>query len=139
MNKYITLLINILIVVIISGCSNKPADDFTYDPILISSVWWLNQIPGYQIKEKSLKLTFDNINNRISGFTGCNKLTGSFLIRNGKLQISAAAATRYMCPGKNTMEADYLKLLSTTDSLVLENDQLRLFSKSKMILEFARD
>jgi heat shock protein HslJ len=133
-----TLIINALIIFLVYGCSNKPATEFGYDPELISSVWIAKEIKGSALLNDTLKLSFDNINNRISGYTGCNRLTGSYTIREGRLVISPATATRFMCPGKSSLENEYLKQLAKSDSLSLVIDELMLFSKSQPTIVFMK-
>ncbi|AMG87340.1 META domain-containing protein [Bordetella parapertussis] len=60
---------------------------------------------------------------RVSGFAGCNRYTGAYRLRDGKLQITAPASTRMACPQpeRARLEADYLRALAQIRSFTLDS------------------
>ena len=78
-------------------------------------------------REAHLQFAVDSA--RVSGSTGCNRLSGAFTLEGESLRFGPAAVTRMACldPGANRQEQTFLAALSGTqrhrfagDTLVLE-------------------
>jgi heat shock protein HslJ len=53
---------------------------------------------------------------RASGFSGCNRYTGTYMLRDGKLSFGPLAGTRMACAGAGgKLESDYLDALAHID------------------------
>jgi heat shock protein HslJ len=62
----------------------------------------------------TLQMSTESGTRRASGFSGCNRFTGTYDLRDGKLAFGPLAATRMACPpgGAGALEQPYLDALS---------------------------
>ncbi|MDQ3052032.1 MAG: META domain-containing protein [Bacteroidota bacterium] len=74
---------------------------------VIQTTWHLKILNDKPVSSDSVNLCFVTGSNKISGFTGCNRLTGSYFIEPGKVEISPAAATRIICSDEETIEKEF--------------------------------
>ncbi|KOF53737.1 MULTISPECIES: META domain-containing protein [unclassified Achromobacter] len=81
---------------------------------------------------------------RVNGFSGCNQYMGSYRLDAGKLSIAPAASTRMACVPREraTLEADYLRALTTIDTFTLDSGgaprHLTFNLRGGDVLEFVR-
>jgi copper homeostasis protein (lipoprotein) len=71
---------------------------------------------------------------RITGFSGCNQLSGSYHLAADELKILPAATTRMACAQGMDIEQRLLKALEATASWRIEGDRLDLLDKQREIL-----
>lgn len=118
------------------GCrSTKPAPAFGGgSEHFYAHQWTLVEVDGRSVTptrtEKDAHLLFFTPN-RLTGSTGCNRLTGTFELSGGnKIRFSPLATTRMMCPDNSDIEGRFLRALGTVKTyhvddsvLLLSNDQ----------------
>jgi heat shock protein HslJ len=79
---------------------------------------------------------------RASGFSGCNRYTGTYMLRNGKLSFGLLASTRMACAGTGgELESAYLDALAHIDRTGVQMrppQQLQLITATGDTLVFAR-
>lgn len=109
------------------------------DTELQSSYWVLLSLQGQQFDDnpetQTAYIRFEVDGNELTGFTGCNRLTGRYSLRNGSLQLSNLATTRAMCPiieQENLMMA----VLEKADSYEIAGDVLTLFRQKTAVATF---
>ena len=72
-------------------------------------------------------MTVEQGQKRVTGFAGCNNITGSYTLSGKKLKF-VIASTRMMCPEVQMAVEDFLlKALSSASSYQLDNNGLELF------------
>ena len=103
------------------GCkSTKPAPTFGGgSEHLYAHQWTLVEVDGRPVTpaetEKDAHLLFSTPN-RLTGSTGCNRLTGTFeLAGENGIRFSPLATTRMMCPNADD-ESRFVKALGTVDT-----------------------
>lgn len=64
--------------------------------------------------------------NRVSGATGCNRLTGNVTIEARTMRFGALVSTRMACPQGGDVEARFLAALAATRSWGIEGGALHL-------------
>ncbi|MDP9900288.1 META domain-containing protein [Variovorax ginsengisoli] len=76
--------------------------------------------------QRDAQVRFDGA--RVSGFSGCNQLTGDYERSGNRLKIGPLAATRMACtdPTRNAMESSFVGALQGTASYSLLGRQLSL-------------
>ena len=100
--------------------------------------WYLqivsvNDSPNNRIPE----IQFDIKQNRFSGTTGCNQMSGSFTADDSTLHISdKMITTRMFCPGYD--EPSFLQNLLKIDGYKFENGRLILTSKNTVVSRWSR-
>lgn len=81
---------------------------------------------------------------RVQGYAGCNRYAGTYRLQDGKLTISAPAATRMACPtpGLAQLERDYLNALARIQTFTLDSGgaprHLSFNVRDGDVLEFTR-
>ncbi|CAB3766758.1 META domain-containing protein [Paraburkholderia solisilvae] len=90
----------------------------------------------------TLTLSTANGQRRASGFSGCNRYTGTYTLRDGKLSFGPLAGTRMACAGTGgELEGDYLDALAHIDKTGVQMrppQQLQLILSNGDTLMFAR-
>lgn len=85
----------------------------------------LNSQPVSTGRDTSYLLFYPGQINRVSGSTGCNRLTGTFELSDlDKLKFSPLITTRMACPGYD--ESTLLKALEQVNNWSIINNQLLL-------------
>ena len=65
--------------------------------------------------------------NRITGFSGCNTINGSYSVENGnRIRFSQIAMTMRACPDVDLNEAEFLKVFELADNYTVTGDTLML-------------
>ena len=85
---------------------------------------------------KTPDLQLDVPNRRVSGSTGCNRMTGPFEIDGQKFQFGNLATTKMGCPGYD--ESVYLEAIGKVNRFRLSNDQLSLYLDSTLLMTFVK-
>ncbi len=128
----------------LASCSKEGATTMGH----IDGTFVLHSFDGNEITIPADKrfptLKFDNANKKVTGFTGCNTVNGSFEALDGTIKIGPLAATRKACI-KDDYEPKILQALDnatryeiTEDRLILkkapseESEILIIFRKLKM-------
>lgn len=87
-----------------------------------------------------LTISFDEKNNNISGYSGCNRFTGSFEKNGNQIKIGPLASTRMACePAKNDIETKILQALNQVTSLEIKGDTIVLKENNNAILELKKE
>nr|WP_243849754.1 META domain-containing protein [Paraburkholderia rhizosphaerae] len=91
----------------------------------------------------TLTLSTANGQRRASGFSGCNRYTGSYMLRDGKLSFGPLAGTRMACVGLGgEIEGDYLNALAHIERSGVQMrppQELQLITTAGDTLVFARN
>lgn len=109
------------------------------DTELQSSYWILLSLQDQQFEDnpenQTAYIRFESDNNELTGFTGCNRLTGRYSLTNGSLQLTNLATTRAMCP---IIEQENLLMavLKKVDSYEIAGDVLTLFHQKTAVATF---
>ena len=95
--------------------------------------WELSILDGEQVTRNLpvyIELTEDN---KVSGFIGCNRLTGTYTVENGsQIKFNQLGTTRMMCPEMEmALESQVLELLNTVDNFTIDSGKLMLNIGSK--------
>lgn len=94
----------------------------------ICNKWELSIIDGMPVTlDQPIYIELTN-NNKVSGFIGCNNLTGSYTIENeSQILFHDMGITRMSCPEMEmALEDKVLELLSTTDNFTITDGKLML-------------
>lgn len=99
------------------------------DPTALrGGVWLLTALGGAEVTPAARNpahLSFAEAN-RVSGATGCNRLTGNVTIESKTMRFGAVASTRMACTNSGDVEARFLAALEATRSWGIEAGALHL-------------
>ncbi len=134
----------------LAGCAKKdePKDDQktpgaatqATQSTLLDTKWLLTELSGAPITQDTagepifIQLTADS--NRVAGFTGCNRLIGSYQADGDTLIFAHVATTKMACPSGQEIETLLLETLVKSWTFAIVGDRLDLKSKESVIARF---
>ncbi len=119
--------ISIFAVVILVSCKTGiQSPDMKSDNL--NQKWELNMLDGQNVMASSPIYIEFLKDNKVAGFIGCNRVTGSYTVMNKtQIKFNQLAATRMMCaPAEMAMETKVLEMLNTTDNFTISEGKLML-------------
>jgi heat shock protein HslJ len=126
---------------VISAQVKQTSDFVSKKSLSISELdgkWYLQIVPENDSSNNRIpEIQFDIKQNRFSGTTGCNQMSGSFLASDSTLHISdKMITTRMFCPGYNEMV--FLQNLLKVDGYYFKNGWLILTYRNTVISQWSR-
>ena len=135
------LLLSLFSLVLVSCGGNKKADnDATADETAIEQAdfdqeitgkyWKLILLEGQKVEmaenqEREIFFTLHADDNTVSGFAGCNSITGEYeLEEGGRVRFSNMGITMMICPDVAVNESEYMEVFELTDNYTIYNDTL---------------
>jgi len=121
-----------------SGCGN-----YTFDPAL-KSIWKLQAIDSIAFDSTGLpkgapEITIDAASARISGHTGCNRITGTCTVLGpDEIHFSMMASTKMACQGMEQESKFESAISDNTFHYSIDGDSLVLISKKGQKLLFKK-
>ena len=110
----------------------------TTDTATIAGNWQLQPVLASDTATGKIpQLNFDLKTNRFSGNTGCNVMTGSFVINQDALSFKEnMASTKMACPGYN--EQIFLENLLKTNRYEIKDGVLQLMYNTTILSKWVR-
>jgi heat shock protein HslJ len=107
----------------------------------INGKWLLNKINGKNIPTQLGQNNIPHLDingelKTISGSTGCNRLSGKFVLRNYNVLMGSMATTKMACP--NAMESAFLAVFNHIISYQISNNNLLLINNEEVTCEFIK-
>jgi heat shock protein HslJ len=131
-----TILAAATIACVCAACATQQADGPTSPsapgrPPLVGTTWTATEIDGQPVdasepqRRPSILLTAEG--DRVSGSTGCNRISGTFTQQGSTLRFGALAMTRVACvPDRGAAENAFLAAIEGTASHTIDNQTLEL-------------
>ncbi len=105
---------------------------------LVDNTWRLIEIAGQPIKiakgENNPFIHLQTLDNKMQGFAGCNRFSGTYLVKGEILLFSKTASTRMACVGGMELEDMFFRVLSATEGYRLKGDILELHDRKGKVL-----
>lgn len=103
--------------------------------------WYLSEVNGKPVRSetgRSAHLQFSPGQvNTVAGFTGCNRLSGTFTINgNYEIKFSPLAVTKMACLNDDKTESLFLPAISETNRWQIENNVLKFFNGQTVVATF---
>ena len=99
--------------------------------------WLLVELGGKPVAstdpEEAPDLEFAAGERKVTGSTGCNRLTGTYEINGAKLKFSPLATTRRFCAAAAATEQAFLAALTATDAYRVSDEQLELIGAGHVV------
>jgi heat shock protein HslJ len=83
--------------------------------------------------ESQPNLVLQAADHRVAGFSGCNRLIGSYTLQGDSLRFGQMAGTRMACMSGMEIEDKFLKVLGTVAGWRISGNQLQLLDDSKAV------
>ncbi|MFD2514959.1 META domain-containing protein [Pontibacter locisalis] len=126
-------------VFLVNSCTLKTSDIVTQDNTILDAYWMLVSLEGQDVPMPSDSRTafirFQEKENDVHGFTGCNKFFGKYTLGEESLALSELRATRMACAGMEN-ENKFLDVLSRVDSYRISKNVLTLYDDDKAVATF---
>ncbi|MES1941485.1 hypothetical protein T5B8_14665 [Salinisphaera sp. T5B8] len=130
--------LGLLIVAVLTGCAGTPT--FVQ---LADTKWQLAQLDGQPVDTQDMARTpylLMHANQRLEGFTGCNRVNGRYSGSDDTLRFDSLASTRRYCDQRMDMENAFTHALERTQHAEIHGDTLVLIDAQGHILAtLARD
>ncbi len=102
--------------------------------------WTLLKLHGEPVTggvgRMAFQLTLETGGHHLSGFTGCNRLNGRYVLQGDGLTLSELSTTRLSCPGAAEKERAYLQMLRDVTGWKFSGDHLLLYGRRDVLAEF---
>lgn len=123
----------------LSFCTMRPASQLSDEETILDAYWMLLSLEGQNVPEsqdnRMAYIRFQENENDVFGYAGCNKFTGKYKLTETSLQLSDLASTRMSCPGIDT-ENKMMEALRSTTSYKKSGKVLTLFAGDKAVATF---
>ena len=108
---------------------------------LTNTYWKLTELNGEPALlgagQKELHMVLTTEGNRLRGFSGCNRFTGTYKVEEGHMQFLQMASTRMACMDGMEQEQRFLFALESTSRFKISGDSLSLHgADGKLLLRF---
>ena len=133
--------INIMVSRVSSQQRNKDMYPPRPDASLFNTYWKPVELQGKPVligsDQRELHMVITGRDNRIRGFSGCNRFFGHYAVSNDQLYFNQLASTRMMCLEAMEQEQQFLETLGSTSRFEIKGDVLMLYAADgRAILRF---
>jgi heat shock protein HslJ len=130
----------LIIAVLLASCKTaSPAQPQSETGVLQDAYWMLLSLEGEDLQSpnntRTAYIRFEEKDNDVNGFSGCNNFFGKYEITNNKLKLSKIGSTRMMCPVIE-QETKLLRLLKQVDVYTISGDILTLYAGNQAVATF---
>ncbi|MEO5790288.1 META domain-containing protein, partial [Gelidibacter sp.] len=99
---------------------------------IVEKYWKLKTLEGKEVKmsknqQREIFFTLNSQDNRVTGFAGCNTISGAYTLEEGnRVRFNNMATTMMMCPDVDVNESEFLKIFELADNYNINGDILSL-------------
>lgn len=129
-----------LALVNLKGLENRSDTNIASAAEIVGSAWQPTHIGEMRLeKETPMFLKFDT-DERVTGFSGCNRFFGTFRLVDGALEFGPLGSTSKACPEpENSFELSFLAALQSARSLSSSDDRLTMYDeKAVAVVRYIR-
>ena len=105
---------------------------------LVDNIWRLIEINGKPLQlSEGQDTPFVHLaakDNRVQGFGGCNRFSGTFLVKGQIFLFNKRIGTRMACVKGMDLEFEFFRILSATDGYHIEGEILELRNRDGQVL-----
>jgi putative lipoprotein len=102
------------------------------DASLINTYWKPVELRGRPVTtgagQRELHMVLTGRNNRVRGFSGCNRFLGHYAVSNDQLYFNQLASTQMMCFEAMEQEQQFLEALGSATRFEIKGDVLMLYT-----------
>ena len=130
---------------VIASCSRNgpPVTTAALDSTALTDVEWRLTHLGSQpaplgAGDRQATIQFTGAERRASGFGGCNRYAGSYVLRGDSLRFSPLMMTRMACDKGMDLELRYAALLETVRRARITDGRLELLAGDSVVARYDR-
>jgi copper homeostasis protein (lipoprotein) len=116
-----------------------PDSSMMHSPYALSDrTWHLHHLQGHTASDpiRTITVTFDLENNRVEGFSGCNRFFGGVNLDGAQLSFGMLAGTRAFCAETADLESTFLRTLERVTKHTVYGDTLALYDEEIPVARF---
>ena len=103
--------------------------------------WYLSEVNGKPVRPETGRTAHLSFSpgqvNTVTGFTGCNRLSGTYTINgNFEIKFSPLAVTKIACVNDDKTESLFLPAISQTNRWQIENNVLTFLNGQSVVAKF---
>ncbi|MGZ0015913.1 META domain-containing protein [Yeosuana sp. AK3] len=107
--------------------------------ITLNGTYVISQLLNEDITEYNLELTFNPEEQKVNGFSGCNRFFGTYSYHENRLNFGVLGATKMFCNDiKNKLESTLFESLSKIDHLTSNDSIIELRSNNQVALTMTK-
>lgn len=114
---------------------------FARDGRISNTQWTLTYANGREVTNSSAYIEINADQTRFTGSTGCNRMFGTMVVKNRKIQFSNVGTTKMMCklPAGNVSETAFLNALEKAFKYAQPGNMLHVYDRNgRTVLRFKR-
>jgi heat shock protein HslJ len=100
----------------------------------LDGIYIVKTLNNNEVSINNMTINFNKEESMVSGFSGCNRFSGTYTLENGLLKVGPLASTKMFCQDTHQIESEMLEALSKANNLRIENGLLKLMGDKKVIL-----
>ncbi|TYA60095.1 META domain-containing protein [Formosa maritima] len=139
--KYLTLILSVFTFMSCGNSKNASAMQNNKQPNnYITGTYQVIFIDSNNVSEYKLTIEFNESTKTVSGFSGCNRFTGTYILDENKITIGPLAGTRMACMETiNNIETSMLEALSNVNTIHVNNQTLTLLKDKDVLLQASQE
>ena len=132
MKTKLIIVFTMIAMITISCNSDKKKYKDTLTNSITEKHWQLKTLEGQDVAkadnlEREIFITLNTDTNSVTGFTGCNTISGEFILKEGnRIEFKKMLTTLKMCPDTAVNESELLKIFEIADNYTIKDNILSL-------------
>ena len=122
-----TFILTVFISIASCGNSEKKINEINISENFPNGNYKIGLINDSNEASSELTIIFNDSLKTVSGYSGCNRFTGSYEINGSNIKIGPLAATRMSCPEeKNAVESKMIEALTNANNFLIDDETITL-------------
>lgn len=115
-----------------TGPTEDSKTELNQENEITEKYWKLKTLEGKDVtmadnQEREQFFTLKTNENIVTGFAGCNSITGTYKLEEGnRIRFSNVGTTLKICPDVDVNESDFLEVFNLADNYTIKDDVLSL-------------
>ncbi|OYX28587.1 MAG: hypothetical protein B7Z06_01125 [Flavobacteriales bacterium 32-35-8] len=120
-------------------CNSKTMAVKETNLMTLNGTYHVKTLNNNDVSVNNMTINFNKEVGVISGFSGCNRFTGTYSLENGLLKVGPLASTKMYCQDRHQIESEMQQVLSKANNILIEDGMLKLLSDKKIILVASKE
>lgn len=126
---YRTAIPVLLVAFVLAGCTTQPGSS-SPAPTLAGTSWTLVEIEGAPLARDAalepISIAFDADGSRVSGYGGCNRFSGGYVVTDARLRFEPLAMTKMACLKGGDHETAFHQALASVTQWRIAGDTMEM-------------
>ena len=101
----------------------------------LSGTYYVTKLGDVDISSNKITINFNDIENKVNGFAGCNNFFGNYTLENNEILFANIGASKKLCPGNaSNTERQFLKALNSVNSFSISDNLISFLNNETVII-----